>query len=71
MRQVYLGALELLESKIEAVGIMMSRTSDAWTIHSLRMRMGALFALKRRIIEKSGLYKNVIHVDFQERKRVS
>lgn len=71
MKNIYMGALELIESKLHAVGLMMGRATDEWTVHSLKHRMDYLLMLKRDIIDRSGIRTNVIHVDFQLKRKVS
>lgn len=71
MKNIYFGALELLEDSIRSIGLLMSKSHDQWTIHALQVRMHELHQLKRIVMKRSGLYANVIHVDFQLKRKVS
>lgn len=70
MKHVYVGAIELINDKIQAVGIMIGRATDPWNIHSLQERMKTLHMRKHAIIQRSGLFANVITVDFQAKRKI-
>ena len=71
MNNIYLGALDRLEDTISAVGRLMARSVDEFSTNALQARMHELHALKRTIMKRSGIRSNVIHVDFQLKRKVS
>lgn len=71
MEQVYINALYIIETKIKFQGQVRRTALDEFTAFHSEIMIDYYTKLKRSILKRSGLTKNVIYVDFQAKKRVA
>lgn len=71
MKSIYIQALMLLDQRIKDCGLAIRESTDEFTLLYWRTELAAVQSRYRKVMNRSKIQANVVHVDFINRKRAA